>query len=492
MTISFNDIPNNVRVPGQYVEIDNSQATGGLATDAHIIMLIGQKIAAGTAAAEEIIDVFSAEQASIYFGAGSQLHLMAKSVFENQNTMRVQAIPLDDAGGAASAEDTITIGGSPSINGTLYFYIAGMYLPIGVLKTDDVTAIADRLVAEITKEVDLPVEATNIAGVVTLTAKNGGTVGNDIDILINWNGAENNEVIPTGVTVVIANSSAGATDPDVSDAIASMPDEIINNIVCPYNDITNLGYIEDEMDRRWEPLIQLEGHAYTAKKGTASELLADGALHNNEHLSFIDGGQTNPTPAYRKLCAVVGVAAPSLEIDPARPLQTLEIKGVLGDKKLTDRNYLEANSLLNGGIATTKIDRSGNVLIERLITTYQTSPAGAPDISYLDANTLYTLSFLRQTLVNRIRLKYPRHKLADNGTRIPEGQAIVTPSVIKGEIVSLSLDWSELGLVENLQQFADDLIVERNTIDPNRIDAILPPDLVNQFRAFAASIRFIL
>jgi phage tail sheath gpL-like len=492
MAISFNDIPNNIKVPGQYVEMDNTNATGGLATDAHVIMLIGQKTTAGTEAAEEVINVFSAEQASIYFGAGSQLHLLIKSVFDNQNTMKVQAIALDDAAGAGIAVDTITISGTADQNGTLHFLIAGEYVPVGVLKGETVTDIATRLVELITEEVDLPVTAANVAGVVTLTAKNGGTVGNDMPILINWYGAEAGQVIPASIVVVIANDTVGATDPDVSDAITVMPDKIINNIVCPYNDITNLGYIEDEMDRRWGPLIQLEGHAYTSKKGTASELLAQGELHNNEHLSFIDAGQVNPTPAYRKLAALVGVAAPSLEIDPARPLQTLEIKGVLADKSLTDRNFLEANSLLNGGIATTKISNDGNVLIERLITTYQTSPAGAPDISYLDANTLYTLSFLRQTLINRIRLKYPRHKLADNGTRIPEGQAMVTPSTIKGEIISLSIDWADLGLVENLQQFADDLIVERSTLDPNRIDAILPPDLVNQFRVFAASIKFIL
>jgi phage tail sheath gpL-like len=147
---------------------------------------------------------------------------------------------------------------------------------------------------------------------------------------------------------------------------------------------------------------------------------------------------------------------------------------------------------LNNGIATNAIDGDGTVRVQRLITTYQTSASGAPDVSYLDANTPYTLSYMRQTLLNRIKLKYPRHKLADNGTRIPVGQAMVTPNTVKAEIVSLAYAWLDMGLLENIEQFAEELIVERNLSDRTRIDVVLPPDIVNQFRVFAASIQFIL
>jgi phage tail sheath gpL-like len=47
-----------------------------------------------------------------------------------------------------------------------------------------------------------------------------------------------------------------------------------------------------------------------------------------------------------------------------------------------------------------------------------------------------------------------------------------------------------LGLVENIEQFKTDLIVERNVQDPNRLDFLLPPDLVNQFIVGAAQIQF--
>ena len=43
---------------------------------------------------------------------------------------------------------------------------------------------------------------------------------------------------------------------------------------------------------------------------------------------------------------------------------------------------------------------------------------------------------------------------------------------------------------ESLDQYKADLIVERDAGDPKRINALVPPDIVNQFRAFAAAIQF--
>jgi phage tail sheath gpL-like len=492
MAISFDNIPNNLRVPGQYVEIDNIRATGGLVTQAHQIVVFGQKLVAGSATANELIEVFSKEQAETYFGRGSMLALMVESIYENQTTMRVICLPFDDAGGAAKATGTITVTGTATANGTLSLLIGGESVKVPVIKDDDPTAVATAIVTAVTANTNLPVDASNALGVVTLDAKNGGTVGNDIYIKNNYNGPANGEVTPAGLTLAIVDMAGGATDVDIADGIANIPDEIYNHWICPYSDTTNLTTLKDELDRRWEPLVQLEGHSFTAIRGTTSEQIAIGGAHNNEHLTILDAGVGNPTSTYRFLASEVARVAPSLEIDPARPLQTLEIKGVIADQKANRRSFTEQNTMLNNGIATASVDGDGTVRVQRLITTYQTSDSGAPDVSYLDANTPYTLSFLRQTLLNRIKLKFPRHKLADNGTRIPVGQAMVTPNTIRAEIVSLAYEWLDLGLIENIEQFQEDLVVERNAVDRTRVDAILPPDLVNQFRVFAASIQFIL
>ena len=98
--------------------------------------------------------------------------------------------------------------------------------------------------------------------------------------------------------------------------------------------------------------------------------------------------------------------------------------------------------------------------------------------------------YLRWDWVNRLARKYPRHKLMDDGNPIPAGQAVMTPKLGRTEAVAAFMDWQELALVENLDQFKADLVVERNSRDVNRMDMLMPPDLVNQLRFWPTLIQF--
>ncbi|MQT72556.1 phage tail protein, partial [Pseudomonas sp. FSL R10-0071] len=70
------------------------------------------------------------------------------------------------------------------------------------------------------------------------------------------------------------------------------------------------------------------------------------------------------------------------------------------------------------------------------------------------------------------------------------GQAIVTPNVIRGELIASYYALERLGIVENADAFAQNLIVERSATSPNRLNVLFPPDLVNQLRIFALQYQF--
>jgi phage tail sheath gpL-like len=48
----------------------------------------------------------------------------------------------------------------------------------------------------------------------------------------------------------------------------------------------------------------------------------------------------------------------------------------------------------------------------------------------------------------------------------------------------------ELGLVENIDAFVANLTVTRNSQNPNRLDVLYPPDLINGLRVFALLMQF--
>ena len=102
------------------------------------------------------------------------------------------------------------------------------------------------------------------------------------------------------------------------------------------------------------------------------------------------------------------------------------------------------------------------------------------------ANLAYVVRFLK----GRITSKYGRHKVAADGTAFGAGQAIVTPAIIRGELIAAYADLEALGLVENSAAFIANLIVEINANDPSRIDVLFAPDLVNELNIVALLVQF--
>ena len=488
MAISFNQISPNTRVPWAYVEFDNSNAMQGPALQPYHILAMGQKLEAGTVAAATPTRVSSASQAGEFFGVGSMLQGMVTALLANNNFTALTVVALDDPAEGVAAEGTLVVTGPATASGTVALYVAGRRFSIPVASGDTGNDIATAIAAEINDDATLPVTAAAVTGTVTVTARHAGVIGNDIDIRLNY---YSGEALPGGVGIAITAMAGGAGDVDIADAWAAVGDEQYNVVAMPYTDSANLAAMEAELADRFGPYRQIDGYAFAAKKGTYGELATFGQSRNSEFVSVM-AATGSPSPAYEWAAAISGMVAYYGNIDPARPFQTLEIKGVLAPDLASRFSFAENNNLLFDGIATHSVDAGGRPRVQRLITTYQTNAFGADDTSYLDVNTLLTLSYLRYDFRNYFLRKYPRHKLANDGTRFGAGQAIMTPKIGKAEAIAKFRDWEELGLVEGIEQFKRDLIVERNAQDPNRLDFLLPPDLINQLRVVGAQIQFLL
>lgn len=479
-------IPNDLRVPFVYVEFDSSRAFQGPSVLRYKALLIGQRLSSGIRP-EKIIDLVSSyDQARSFYGEGSQLARMCKAWFDANNTTDLYCTALDDAGGNVDATGSFVIGGTVTAAGTLVVYIGGQRVAIAVTTGQTATQVGDALVAALTA--DLPVSGSNITGTVTLTAKNGGEVGNGIDIRANYNPGEE---IPSGLTLSVNQMSGGANNPALQEIIDIIGDEWYNIFCAPYTDATNMTAIETELSSRFGPLRMIDGVYVTSYRGTLAQLSAFGNGRNSQHVTCIHSYKV-PTSSFEVAASYAGVLAKEGQADPARPFQTVELPNII-PPGVTERFTLqENNTLLYDGIATFYVDNGGKVRVQRAITMYQTNPLGSADIAYLDVNTLLTLMYLRYDFRTQILNKYPRAKLANDGVQFGPGQQVMTPKLGKSEAINIFRGWENLGLVENVDQFKNDLVCVRSTIDPNRLDWILPPDLINQFRVGAATIQFLL
>lgn len=486
MTISFNSIPVGLRVPGQYIEFDSSRATNGLPILPNRILVIGQKLAAGTAAALAPVVVAEAAQGNALFGRGSMLARMVSAVKAADRYSECVVIPLADLDAGTAATGTITVTGPSTGAGTIALMIAGQRVPVVVASGTSANNTATAIGAAVNAALDLPVTATVNAAVVTLTSRHKGTSGNDIDVR---HSHYQGERLPAGIGLTIVAMDDGAGDPDYATVWPIAGDSNYRTIIIGTATADVLADVKTELDDRWGPTRMLESMAYAAKTGNQAAASAFGSALNSQLITPIGTG-ASPTPPWEFAASYGAIAGYYSHIDPARPLHTLALPGVIGPKEGARFTRAERELLLRDGIATYTVDQDGTVRIERAITSWQTNAAGLEDTAFLDVETVHTLAFFRQALRVRIATKFPRHKLASDGTNFTRGQAIVTPGIIRAEIVALFRELEEAGLVEQLDQFIADLIVERDASDPNRVNALVPPDLVNQFRSFAASVQF--
>lgn len=479
-------ISNDQRAPILSVEFDSTNAFQGPAILKYDALIIAQPTAGGTIPAFQLERVTSADQSNKFFGEGSLMSRMVKAWRDNNQTTNLFCMSIPDDGAGVSASGAFVIGGTATAQGSIVAYIGGDRIPIVVNVGDTATVLGDRLAAAVASTI--PVTAVNVTGTVTCTAKNKGETGNGIYLDAFYNTGEE---LPLGLTLTINTMSGGLNNPDVQQALDLLADRWFQIFVTPYTDATNLTSIETELADRFGPVRQNDGMHITSIRRDFGDLATFGNTRNSPHNTIIHSFRVL-TSTFEVGAAYAGQIAKEGSADPARQFTTLPLNGVLAPRELDRFTAEENNSLLFDGISTFVVDNGGVMRIQMAITTYQKNALGSDDIAFLEVNTLLTLLFLRFDFRTQIGTKYPRAKLAADGTQFGPGQQVITPSKGKAEAINIFRGWELLGLVENVDQFKRDLICVRSKVNNNRLDWILPPDLIDRFRVGAADMQFLL
>jgi phage tail sheath gpL-like len=487
--VTFLDIPPTLREPGVLVEFDSSQAQQGPAIQPYHLLVIGNKLAAGTQPELTPLLITSTEQARTAFGAGSMLHHMVEKLRANNAITRTTCIAQDDAGASVAATGTFTFVGTATEAGTVYMYLGGRRVTAAVASGDDETAVATAVAAAATAADALAVTAGSALGVVTFTARNKGAAGNDIDLRLNY---RDGEELPAGITNTVGAMSGGSGDPDITAVISAIGDVWYNAFIVGYEAAdAQIDILETELVARFGPQQAIDGMGfwgYTAANLAAIITELD-TNRNNPHtciIPFVAG----LNPPWEWAAAAAGQVMRRANADPARPYTGLPLNGILAPADGDQFTYEERDLLLHDGGSTWTVDAGGIVRLSRVITTYQETAGGAPDTAYLQVETLFTLSYLRYDFRTTFLIRFPAVKIADDDTRFGPGQPVLTPKIGRAFAIDRFLGWMDLALVEGLDQFKTDLVVERNGSDPTRMDFLLPPDLVNQLFVTAARIEF--
>ncbi|GBQ32276.1 phage tail protein [Gluconacetobacter azotocaptans] len=484
----------NTRVPGIRFALDNSKAN--TAQTARRVLIVGQMLAAGSATAGTASISAGPTDAVTKYGAGSQCAIMVARYMALDSQGEVWVLPLGDDAASVAATGSVTIGGTAAASGTLALYIGDALVPVLVTAGDTPATIATNIVSAAAGVSGLPVTVAvdgTTAGKVDVTALNKGMSGNDILLGLNVLGTAGGQQTPSGITVTLAQMTGGTQNPTtLASALSGLGDRVYDLFIHPYTDTASLSVFKTQFDNltgRWAPSEQIYGHGVTAYRGSYGEATAFGLTQNDPHTTIM-GISDSPSAPMAWATEIGAVTAISMRTNPTLPITGSA--GVLNVLPPSDAGRFissQRNSLLWDGISTHKVDDSGTVMVERLITTYQENASGEPDDSYLDIETLLTAEICLQDMQTYLSSQFGGYGLVADGTVIPAGAKFTTAQLI-GKSVVARYRWQGQQLwVQNADTFAQNLVAQN--AGNGQVSLLMPYDFANQLWQIAGNCQFV-
>ena len=466
--ISFDTIPSSIRVPGQYIEFNTRNAVQGLPQNPQSVLLLAPMLSSGIQAALTPVQLFSDAEAGDLFGRGSWAQLMVRQAFSNNAYLDLTVIGLHDHSAGVAATGSLNINGTVQTASALTLMIGGVHVNVAVSAGQTAEQVAQKCV-DVINAAALPVSATVSAQTLTLTAKCKGEIGNEISLSANAG--------TSGLTINVNAMANGTKNADISAALAKVAGKHYHIIVSPFNDDANIKALSKHITQVSNAIEQrgcigVLGHRGSMATGaTLAGKLNDGRIT----CAWYKGADEA-----NALIAAGYAAVLAFEEDPAKPLNTLEIKGLNMTTPENAPLFNECNNALYNGLTPLTVV-ANKVQIMRAVSTYTKSASNVDDPSLLDITTIRTLDYVRRSVKERIALRFPRDKLSDR--LLPK---------IRSEILDVLIKLEQAEIIENAEANKAKLLVSRSLQDPNRVNAVIPADVVNGLHVFAGRIDLIL
>ena len=480
-------IPSSNKVPGIYLQVTLGVGRRSAAGAAKKVLLVGNMLAAGSAAVEVVKDLFSVDDARTFFGGGSELFMMAQAAFAAYPGVTLHAIAVTESAGA-NATDDVVVSGTATGAGTIEIWIGGRRAVATVAIGDTATVVGASIEAAVNAETDWPVTASNAAGTVTIEAKQNGTKGNDITLRTLKTDAAGITHAAMGLDL-----ASGATADDPQNAIDAVAAVRYDYVVCSNVVSAEIAKYEIATDAKADPLVGIRQRFFYGSRDTIANTVTLSDAINAKRGQCIWHYNGDDTPA-EMAAGAAAIHARYLDSDRARPLDGVVIPGLRPQDASADKPLnTELQSALNNGI--TPLDHDGSsVSIVRSITNYSTDAQGNPDSSVLDVSKVEVPDFMADTLEADFLSTFAGFKLDEDPTD-PTGYevGVATPKGIKDWIYGHLRDHAAGGpnvlLLQRVEEFADQLIVELDAAVDGRANASIPIDVVEGFHQGAFDIR---
>jgi phage tail sheath gpL-like len=475
-SITFDQIPDSIRKPGIYSEFDTKSAQRSIPQNKQKVLIIAQMTSSGLASALTPEQIYSDSQAASRFGDGSIAHLMAVAALKTNKYIDLTVIAQEDAAAGMAATGTITITGPATAAGVVTLYIGTKKISVAVASGDAATAIASALKAAIDDTAGLPVTASVTDAVITLTAKNKGTCGNEIPLGYTLTNV-------TGVTVAIVAMATGATDPDIDAALAVVYGTRYHIICTSYNDATSLAALGTHLDSVSDAVEKRGAIGVYALTGALASATTLAGTINSGRIMGAYLRQTTATArkaaSYQLAAAVAAMRA--YEEDPGLSIKGLALTGIPAPNIADRLSRTEQETCLYGGVAPCEVIPGEKVTVVRDISTYTVNESGISDTTLLDITTIMALDYVRQAMLESDATRFARVK---KSTRVKNS--------INSNHIAVAKVLETAEIVQNVDDHKDEFYWEDDAKDVTRVNFAIPASIIPNLHILAQKITLIL
>ncbi|WP_314847003.1 phage tail sheath protein [Treponema lecithinolyticum] len=476
MAIAFTQIPAGLLVPGQYQEIDNSLA--GETGDIKTALIVGVKTKTGKAQAGVPVNVVSASQAADACGYGSPAAIMAASFLSINKTEKLYVLPIEEPSAGTAWKREYTVEAANAGAGSVMLTINGRSVWAAVSAGLTADKIAAAIVAACNGLENNPIEATaDGAGKITFSSIYKGIAGNKNTLEV--------KSLAAGVTVKAGTKTDGTGVADLSKLPEMLGAKRWNYIVFDFDDEASIKVLAEELESRYSATRQIGGRAFVAlsgKIGSASEagsILAQAAKINSPHICLIPRGDAVSLPC-EWASRFAASACRVLADDPSANTYDTKITGLGAD---SEYDFDTRQKLLEAGVATWRLDPTGNMLIERLVTSYTENTDGGRDTSYLDIQVVETVDAVRTYINAEAKKRFKTWKLANTDENFGAGAKVMTPGIWRSFLADLyqTVFIGQKNWCQDFESYKASILVEVKAGSKTRLEYRHQPVLIGQF-----------
>lgn len=344
-----------------------------------------------------IVRVNSVRDVDCQFGPGSPLaEAIKKAMCQCPSGIEVYALPRLDSTDpdAAAAVYTLTVAGTATSDGRATFFMGDSEYNIDVRVREGETAAQIAAIIAAAVPETFPFTATVAGAVITLTAKNKGTIGNHLNVIYNWAGRSG--YAPSGVTFTFAQTVQGEIDPGPPAAgYASIVGECCYSCyILLTEDTTWQEGLRDHIRSAWAcDKPQCFGHGYVYNVGTVGQILSTG--DNSGELSRMAHSAEDPIFPYLKVAAFGALSCCTACENPELSIQG-PVNGLLSCVAMPTTcsaffSYDDTVALREAGFVVTGPATIGtgaltNPYVFNDVTNYLYDDLGRPNATFRDAS----------------------------------------------------------------------------------------------------------